>query len=86
VRLPPNGRAATVGVAHFGLVHGGACVRACWPAMLAMAVVPGSQMLLWTALLAGLMTAEKVARRPKLTARAVAIVLGLSAVVAVAVT
>ena len=77
VPLPPNGRAATIGVARFGLVNGSACVRCCWPAMLAMAVVPGAQMLLWTALLAGLMTAEKVARRPKLTARVVAIVLGL---------
>jgi predicted metal-binding membrane protein len=86
VPMPPNGRAATRGVARFGLVNGGACLRACWPAMLAMAAVPMSQMLLWMPVLTGLMTTEKLAQRPHRTRRMVAVGFVLSAVVAAVVT
>lgn len=86
VPLPPRGRSAVIGAARFGMVNGSACVRSCWPVMLAMTVVPGSRMLVWMPVLTGLMTVEKLTRRPRLAARIVAVVLGLGAVVAVAVT
>ncbi len=83
VPLPPEGWAATAGVGRFGLVNGGACLRSCGPMMLAMAAVPGSQMWIWMPLLTGLMSAEKVALRPRRTSRVVAIVLAVASVVAV---
>jgi predicted metal-binding membrane protein len=85
VPLPPDGASATAGIVRFGLVNGSACIRACWPAMLAMAVVPASQMLFWMAVLTGLITAEKFTRRPRLTSRLVATALAISAIAAVVV-
>ena len=84
VPLPPRGWAANAGVARFGLVNAGACVRACWPAMLAMAFVPGSQMWIWMPALTGLMWAEKLARRPRWATRVVAAALTVAAVAALA--
>jgi predicted metal-binding membrane protein len=84
VPLPPRGWAANAGVARFGLVNAGACVRACWPAMLAMVFVPGSQMWIWMPALTGLMWAEKLASRPRWATRMVAAALTVAAVAAVA--
>ena len=80
VPLPPRGWPATAGATRFGLVNAGACVRACWPAMLAMAFVPGPQMWIWMPVLTGLMFTEKLARRPRLATRLVAVALGVAAV------
>lgn len=85
VPVPPDGASATAGIVRFGLVNGSACIRACWPAMLAMAVVPASQMLFWMAVLTGLLTTEKFSRRPRLTSRLVATALAISAIAVVAV-
>jgi predicted metal-binding membrane protein len=80
VPLPPRGWPAAAGAVRFGLVNGSACVRSCWPAMLAMAFVPGSQMWIWMPVLTGLMSAEKLARRPRRATRLVAGALALAAV------
>ena len=84
VPLPPRGWAANAGVARFALVNVGACVRACWPVMLAMAFVPGSQMWIWMPALTGLMWAEKLASRPRWATRVVAAALTVAAVAALA--
>jgi len=82
IPLPVAGRGASIGPARFGLVNGYACVRACWPTMLAMAVVPAGQMLFWMPVLTVLMTGEKLARRPKRAAWIVAAALALGALIA----
>jgi predicted metal-binding membrane protein len=83
--LPPHGWRATVGVAHFGLSNGGACLASCWAMMLTMAVV-SSPMLLWMALFTGLITAEKLNLKPGRTARRVGGLLGSGAICAAAFT
>jgi len=85
VRLPPRGWAAHAGVVRFGLVNAGACVRSCWPVMLTMALVPGSQMWLWMPALSGLVWAERFARRPRRATRTVAAALTVAAVAVLAV-
>ena len=80
IPLPPAGRAATVAVARFGAFNGRACVRSCWPSMVAMVAVPAAQMPVWMAILTVLMTGEKLAGHPRMAARMVAIALGVGAV------
>jgi predicted metal-binding membrane protein len=82
VPLPPRGWPAAAGAVRFGLVNGSACVRSCWPAMLAMAFVPGTQMWIWMPALTGLMWAEKLASRPRRATRLVGGALALAAVAA----
>ena len=84
IPLPVDGRGASLGPARFGLVNGYACVRACWPTMLVMAVVPGGQMLFWMPVLTVLMAGEKLARRPKRAAWIVAGALAFGALIALA--
>jgi predicted metal-binding membrane protein len=82
--LPLTGWAATVGAMRFGAANAGACLRSCWPAMAAMAIVPGWEMWLWMPLLTGLMSWEKLAGRPRLTTRVAAVALTLAAASAAA--
>jgi predicted metal-binding membrane protein len=83
--LAPSGRAADVGVARFGAVNGTACVRSCWPSMLAMAVVPAAQMLLWMPVLAALVVLETTGQRPIRAARRCAVALAVGSLAAFAV-
>ncbi|MGW0706095.1 DUF2182 domain-containing protein [Streptomyces sp. NPDC002643] len=62
--LPLTGRRATAATVRFGLRHGTACLRSCWALMLVMAVAPGGS-LLWMAALTGIVTVERLARRPR---------------------
>jgi predicted metal-binding membrane protein len=84
VVLQQRGRPRPAGAARFGLVNAGACVRSCWPAMLAMAFIPGPQMWIWMPALSALMWGERFARRPRPASRLVAVALGVAAIVALA--
>ena len=80
--LPPSGWRASLGTARFGFLHGGACVASCWPLMLVMAAAPSAR-LAWSAGLAGLGVAEKLALKPRRATRRVGLALVLGTVVAV---
>lgn len=84
VPIRARGWPATVSVAGFGAVNGWACIRSCWPAMLAMAIVPSEQMLLVMMFLTATMTAERLAPHPRRTTTAVALLLAVGALVALA--
>lgn len=79
--LPPNGWRASVGATRFGVFHGSACVAACWPLMLVMAVAPSAR-LAWCAGLAGFGLAEKLTLKPRRRARRLAVVLGAATALA----
>ena len=81
--LPPRGRPATAGVARFALVNGSACVRSCWAMMLAAAVATSASTVCMIAI-AGIVTAEKLAQRPRRATRASAVVLAAGAAAAAA--
>ncbi|AQT75507.1 DUF2182 domain-containing protein [Streptomyces sp. fd1-xmd] len=79
--LPLSGPRAAAGTVRFGLRHGGACLRSCWLLMAVMAAAggAGTGMLAWMALLTGIVTAERFARRPGRTTRLAAAVLAAAA-------
>jgi predicted metal-binding membrane protein len=79
VPLPATGTRATLGCAHFALVHGRACVGSCWAVMATMAVVPGGHFLL-AAALTPVVLHERRARRPRRASRQSAVVLGIASV------
>jgi predicted metal-binding membrane protein len=81
--LPPRGRQATAGVVRFALVNGFACVRSCWAMMLATAVAGPASTVCMVAI-AGIVTAEKLAQRPRRATRASAVVLAAGAAAAAA--
>ncbi|WP_051782152.1 MULTISPECIES: DUF2182 domain-containing protein [unclassified Streptomyces] len=82
--LPPSGRRAVAGTVRFGLRQGGACLRSCWALMLVMDVASGrSGMLLWTALLTGIVMTERLARKPRRPTQLAAAVLAAAAVAVV---
>lgn len=76
--LPPRGRGATLGVIRFAVLNASACVRSCWAMMLAMGVA-SSAMELWMALVATIVTIEKLSARPRRVSRSVALTLTASA-------
>lgn len=82
-RLSPP---AVIGVTRFGLRNGYACFRSCW-AMMFAAGIAGPWSVLWmiaiTAITA-ITAIEKRARRPRHTARMVALILAGGAVLAAA--
>ena len=82
VPLPPSGWPAVVGVCRFASVNANACVRSCWAMMLTMAVVPPAEMVVCMPLLTGMISAEKVGRRPRLATRVVAVGLAVGAGIA----
>jgi len=84
VPLPPRGWRAERGALAFGLRNGLACVGSCWCLMLVMAVGPGGG-LLWPAALTGVVTAERLSRRPRHATQATAVVLGFATVATLAV-
>jgi predicted metal-binding membrane protein len=86
IPIRASGRRAYASVGRFGVFNGWACLRSCWPAMLAMAIVPSGQMLLMMQFLTATMTAEKLARQPQRTGKLVAVFLGLGGLVALATT
>jgi predicted metal-binding membrane protein len=77
--LPPRGRRATAGVLRFASINALACVRSCWAMMLAMGAAR-SMMLFWMVAITGIVTAEKLAERPRQAARAGAVMLAIGAV------
>jgi predicted metal-binding membrane protein len=79
VPLPPSGWPAAREVGRFGLRHGTACLRSCWPLMLVMAVVPVGEMVLWMPALTLLVSAEKLASRPRRVVKAGSALLGAAA-------
>jgi predicted metal-binding membrane protein len=79
VPLPPRGWRAEKGALRFGLRNGLSCLGSCWCLMLVMTVTPGGQ-LLWTAGLTGVVTAEKLARRPRHATRTAAAALAFATV------
>jgi predicted metal-binding membrane protein len=84
VPLPPRGWRAEKGALRFGLRNGLSCLGSCWCLMLVMTVAPGGQ-LLWTAGLTGVVTAERLARRPRHAARTAAAALAFATVATLAV-
>ena len=76
--LPPRGWRATAGVVRFGRRNGLACLGSCWAMMLVMAVVTTGQVF-WTAALTGLISAEKLVRRPRRTTRRASALLAAAA-------
>jgi len=76
VPLPPRGWAAEWAALRFGLRNGAACLGSCWCLMLVMAVASG---LLWTVLIAGFVTAEKLLQQPRQATRLGAGVLAIAA-------
>jgi predicted metal-binding membrane protein len=71
--LPPRGPRATAGVVRFAARNGAACVGSCWALMLAMTVAAPAA--LWTVVVTGIVTAEKLGPRPRRTARTTAALL-----------
>ena len=82
VPLPPSGWPAVVGVCRFASVNANACVRSCWAMMLTTAVLPPAEMVVCMPLLTGMISAEKVGRRPRLATRVVAVGLTVGAGIA----
>lgn len=77
----PSGWPAACGVARFGVHHGTACLRSCWALMLVMAVVPIGQALIWMPALTLLVSAEKLAGRPRRIVKGGSALLGSAAFV-----
>ncbi|MFD4737165.1 DUF2182 domain-containing protein [Streptomyces virginiae] len=78
--LPPSGRRAVAGACRFGLRQGWACLRSCWALMLVMAVASGGNgMLVWMAVLTGIVITERLARTPRRPTRLAAAVLAVAA-------
>ncbi len=74
--LPPRGRKADRACAAAGMRYGRSCLTACWPLMAAM-VLAGHASVGLTALIAAVVTAEKLAARPsRLAAPTAAVVAG----------
>jgi predicted metal-binding membrane protein len=84
VSLPPRGWAAEKGALRFGLRNGLYCVGTCWCLMLLMAVAPAGQ-LLWAGGLTGVVTGERLTRRPRSATRAGAAALGFAAMATLAI-
>jgi predicted metal-binding membrane protein len=76
--LPPFGWRASLGAARFGWRNGAHCLLSCWAMMVAVALVTSS-MLVWMAVLTGLIYFEKLSLKPRAAARRVAIPLTLAA-------
>ena len=76
--LPPRGRAATIGIARFAARNGAACVTSCWAMMLVMAVATTGE-LAWMVALTGIVSAEKLTKKPRRATRYGAVVLGVAA-------
>jgi predicted metal-binding membrane protein len=72
--LPPQGWRASLGTARFGWRDGAACVASCW-AMMAAAALAGPTALLWMGGVAAVVTAEKLAEKPRRAARRVSALL-----------
>jgi predicted metal-binding membrane protein len=77
--LPPRGWKAEAGVARFALRNGGACLVSCWALMLIM-VAATSGGLVWMMVLAGIVSAERLTRKPRRPTRYAAALLGAAAV------
>jgi predicted metal-binding membrane protein len=78
VPLPPKGWLAAAGCARFGLRHGTACLGACWPLMLVMAVMV-HQSVLWMVVLTAIVSTKKLLPRSDRISRPLAFVLGACA-------
>jgi predicted metal-binding membrane protein len=76
--LPPRGRPATVGVAKFAARNGAACVTSCWALMLVMAVATTGELAGMVAF-TGIVSAEKLAKKPRRATRYGALLLGVAA-------
>jgi predicted metal-binding membrane protein len=76
--LPPRGWAADAGVARFAAHNGAACVASCWAMMLVMAVATTGE-LAWMVVITGIVSAEKLARKPRRATRWAAAALGVAA-------
>jgi len=76
VPLPPRGWAAERAALRFGLRNGAGCLGSCWCLMLVMVVASG---FLWTVLVAGFVTAEKLLLQPRRATRFGAAVLAIAA-------
>lgn len=76
--LPPRGRPATVGIARFAARNGAACVTSCWAMMVVMAVVTSGQLALMVAL-TGIVSAERLTKKPRRASRYGALLLGVAA-------
>jgi predicted metal-binding membrane protein len=81
--LPPCGSKADLACAEAGLKYGRSCLVACWPMMLAMAIV-GHEAVVLMAILSLVMAAEKIVVRASRLAPAAATTLLFAAVVVVA--
>jgi len=81
--LPPRGGKADAACVKAGLRYGWRCVAACWPLMLAMAIVGHSSLGLM-ALLTAVVVAEKLAARPGRLAFPVAAILAGAALTSMA--
>ncbi|WP_328965251.1 DUF2182 domain-containing protein [Streptomyces virginiae] len=82
--LPPSGPRAVAGACRFGLRQGWACLRSCWALMLVMAVASGrSGMLVWMAVLTGIVLTERLARKPRRPTRLAAAALAAAALAVV---
>lgn len=77
--LPPFGWRASLGAARFGWHNGAYCLLSCWAMMVAVALVTSS-MLVWMAVLTGLIYFEKLSLKPRAAARRVAVPLAIAAV------
>ncbi len=77
--LPPRGRPATVGIAKFAARNGVACVTSCWAMMVVMAVATTGELALMVAL-TGIVSAEKLTKKPRRATRYGAALLGVAAV------
>jgi len=76
VPLPPRGWVAERAALRFGLRNGAACLGTCWCLMLVTLVASG---FLWTVLVAGFVTAEKLLQQPRRATRFGAAVLAVAA-------
>ena len=68
VPLPPTGLRASLGCLRFAWVHGTACMGSCWCLMGVMAVAPSGH-LLSSAVLTAVVLGERLAPKPRRTAR-----------------
>ena len=64
VPFPPTGMRATMACARFGIVHGTACIRSCWPIMAAMSFAPPPHFV-WACALSIVILYERRASRPR---------------------
>jgi predicted metal-binding membrane protein len=82
--LPPRGWRAAVGCTRFGFRHGWACLGVCGPLMVVMAVVL-HQSVLWMVILTVASTALRLLPRSERISRPLALMLGTSALIVLAV-